>query len=104
MAVPGFKAADVDGKIGTQLIGSIGTLKIYHKPNMNGYEYVVWSKGQGTELSVGVLGIYLAALPASIIPTQLLEFADGLNSQGFYSLYDFKMINPMLSVKGRVTH
>ena len=104
MACPGFKAADVDGKIGTQLIGSIGTLKIYHKPNMNGYEYVVWSKGQGTELSVGVLGIYLAALPASIIPTQLLEFADGLNSQGFYSLYDFKMINPMLSVKGRVTH
>lgn len=104
MAVPGFKAADVDGKIGTQLIGSIGQLKIYHKPNMDGYQYVVWSKGQGTELSVGVLGIYLAALPASIVPTQLLEFADGLNSQGFYSLYDFKLINPALSVKGKVTH
>lgn len=104
MAVPGFKAADVDGKIGTQLIGSIGQLKVYHKPNMDGYEYVVWGKGQGTELSVGALGIYLAALPASIVPTQLLEFSDGLNSQGFYSLYDYKHINPALSVKGRVTH
>lgn len=104
MATPGFKAADVEGKIGTQLIGSIGNLKIYHKPDMDSYTYVVFSKGQGTELSVGILGIYLAALPASVIPTQLLEFADGLNSQGFYSLYDFKIINPYLSVKGKVTH
>ena len=104
MGTPGFKAADVEGKIGTQLIGSIGNMKIYHKPNMNSYEYVVWAKGQGTELSVGVLGIYIAALPASIIPTQLLEFADGLNVQGFYSLYDYVHINPYLSVKGRVSH
>lgn len=103
MGVPGFKAADVEGKIGTQLIGSIGNMKIYHKPDMDSYTYVVWSKGTGNELCVGVLGIYLAALPASIIPTQLLEFADGLNSQGFYSLYDYLHINPALSVKGRVT-
>ena len=103
MGTPGFKAADVEGKIGTQLIGSIGNMKIYHKPDMDSYTYVVWSKGTGNELCVGVLGIYLAALPASIIPTQLLEFADGLNSQGFYSLYDYKHINPALSVKGKVT-
>lgn len=104
MGTPGFKAADTEGKLGTQLIGSIGNLKIYYKPDMDSYTYVVFSKGQGTELSVGVLGIYLAALPASIIPTQLLEFADGMNSQGFYSLYDYVHINPMLSVKGVVTH
>lgn len=104
MGTPGWKAADTEGKIGTQLLGSIGNIKIYFKPNMNDYEYVVWSKGQGTELSVGVLGIYIAALPASIIPTQLLEFADGLNSQGFYSLYDYIHLNPHLSVKGRVSH
>lgn len=104
MGTPGFKAADTEGKLGTQLIGSIGNMKIYYKPDMDSYTYVVFSKGQGTELSVGVLGIYLAALPASIIPTQLLEFADGMNSQGFYSLYDYVHINPMLSVKGVVTH
>lgn len=104
MATPGFKAADVEGKIGTQLIGSIGNLKIYHKPDMDSYTYVVFAKGQGAELSVGVLGIYLAALPASIIPTQLLEYADGMNVQGFYSLYDYVHLNSMLSVKGTVTH
>ncbi|MCM1323032.1 MAG: hypothetical protein NC218_02500 [Acetobacter sp.] len=104
MATPGFKQADVEGKIGTQLIGSIGNLKIYHKPDMDSYTYVVFAKGQGAELSVGVLGIYLAALPASIIPTQLLEYADGMNVQGFYSLYDYVHVNPLLSVKGHVTH
>jgi len=104
MAVPGFKAADTDGKIGTQLIGSIGNLKIYFKPDMDDYTYVVFAKGSGTELSVGLLSMYMAALPASIIPTQLLEFADGLNSQGFYSLYDFKILNPILSIKGAVSH
>ena len=104
MAVPGFKAADTDGKIGTQLIGSIGNLKIYFKPDMDDYTYVVFAKGSGTELSVGLLSMYMAALPASIIPTQLLEFADGLNSQGFYSLYDFKILNPILSIRGSVSH
>ena len=103
MAVPGFKAVDTEGKIGTQLIGSIGNMKIYYKQNMNDYQYVVFSKGSGTEYCVGLLGMYMAALPASIVPTQLLEFADGLNEQGFYSLYDFKIINPMLSVKGTVS-
>lgn len=104
MSVPGWKPVDTDGKIGTQLIGSIGNLKVYYKPDMDDYTYVVFAKGSGTELSVGLLSMYMAALPASIIPTQLLEFADGLNSQGFYSLYDFKIINPMLSVKGVVSH
>lgn len=104
MAVPGFKAADTDGKIGTQLIGTIGNLKIYYKPDMDDYTYVIWAKGSGTELSVGLLSMYMAALPASVIPTQLLEFADGLNSQGFYSLYDFKILNPILSIKGMVSH
>ena len=104
MAVPGWKPADTDGKIGTQLLGSIGNLKIYFKPDMDDYTYVVFAKGRGTELSVGLLSMYMAALPASIIPTQLLEFADGLNSQGFYSLYDYKIINPMLSIKGVVSH
>jgi hypothetical protein len=104
MAVPGWKSANTEGKIGTQLIGSIGNLKIYFKPDMDDYTYVVFAKGQGTDLCVGILGMYIAALPANIIPTQLLEFADGLNSQGFYSLYDYVPLNPMLSVKGSVTH
>lgn len=103
MACPGWKGVDTEGKIGTQLIGTLGNMKIYYKQNMNDYQYVVFSKGTGTEFCVGLLGMYMAALPASIVPTQLIEYADGLTEQGFYSLYDFKIINPMLSVKGTVS-
>lgn len=103
MACPGWKGVDTEGKIGTQLIGTLGGIKVYYKQDMNDYTYVVFSKGQGTEFCVGLLGMYMAALPASIVPTQLLEYSDGLSEQGFYSLYDFKIINPALSVKGVVS-
>jgi hypothetical protein len=103
MACPGWKGVDTEGKIGTQLIGTIGNLKVYYKQDMDDYTYVVFSKGTGTEFCVGLLGMYMSALPASIVPTQLLEYSDSLNEQGFYSLYDFKIINPALSVKGVVS-
>lgn len=38
-----------------------------------------------------------------VIPTSLIEMPDGLNAQGFATMYDLKMLNPDLLVKGRVT-
>lgn len=37
-----------------------------------------------------------------IVPTQLLGFADGGMSQGWSTLYDLKMLNPSLLVKGQI--
>lgn len=34
-----------------------------------------------------------------IVPTQLLQFADFRNSQGFATMYDMKIINPLLLAK-----
>ena len=34
-----------------------------------------------------------------IVPSQLLQFADFRNSQGFASMYDMKIINPLLLAK-----
>ena len=34
-----------------------------------------------------------------IVPTQLLGFADGRMSQGFSTLYDMQIINPLLLSK-----
>ena len=45
------------------------------------------------DASAILLGIYMA-----VAPTQLVEFADGGNSQGFSTLYDCKTINPQLVV------
>ena len=39
-----------------------------------------------------------------IVPTQLLGFADGAMSQGWSTLYDLKILNPLLLVAGVVTN
>ena len=38
-----------------------------------------------------------------VVPTQLLQFADGATSQGFSTLYDLKPLNENLVVAGKVT-
>lgn len=40
----------------------------------------------------------------AIVPTQLLGFSDGAMSQGFSTLYDLKMLNPLLLVAGHVSN
>ena len=37
-----------------------------------------------------------------VVPTQLLGYSDGGMSQGFSTLYDFKVINDKLLVAGRI--
>ena len=37
-----------------------------------------------------------------IVPTSLLQFADGGNSQGFSTLYDLKVLNADLVVEGNI--
>ena len=38
----------------------------------------------------------------AVVPTMTLQSADGSTSQGFSTLYDFKIINPNLLVYGQV--
>lgn len=47
--------------------------------------------------SVAVYAPYMA-----IVPTQLLQFADGATSQGFSTMYDLKVLNRNLIVAGEV--
>ena len=39
----------------------------------------------------------------AIVPTQLLQYADGGTSQGWSTLYDLKVLNANLLVKGKIT-
>ena len=39
----------------------------------------------------------------AIVPTQLLQYADGGTSQGFSTLYDLKVLNKDLIVRGKVS-
>lgn len=39
----------------------------------------------------------------AIVPTQLLQFADGGTTQGWSTMYDLKVLNKNLIVAGQVT-
>jgi len=75
----------------------------YVAGELNGHKIIVTPIIRDEAMYVGVntadasavlLGIYMA-----VAPTQLVEFADGGNSQGFSTLYDCVVINPNLVVK-----
>lgn len=38
-----------------------------------------------------------------IVPTQLLQFNDGLTTQGWSTMYDLKVLNKDLIVAGEIT-
>ena len=38
----------------------------------------------------------------AIVPTQLLQYADGGSAQGWSTMYDLRLLNKDLLVKGRV--
>lgn len=38
-----------------------------------------------------------------IVPTQLLQFADGATSQGFSTMYDLVKLNDALIIGGQIT-
>lgn len=38
-----------------------------------------------------------------VVPTQLLGFADGAMSQGWSTMYDAKILNSNLLIKGKIT-
>ena len=88
--VPGFKAANASVANGAYIAGDIAGMKVIVSPLL------------GKECILGVLagdgktatGVYAPYMP--IVPTQLLGFADGTMSQGFSTLYDMKLLNPLL--------
>ena len=92
----GWKA--IDGKrVGPYLAGSLNGLKVYVSPALEPDTFVCGFNGDDLMTSAAIFAPYMA-----IVPTQLLGFADGGMSQGFSTLYDVKLLNKALLVKGHV--
>lgn len=83
---------------GPYFAGTLNGLKVYVSPTIPAGKYVVGYNGNDMTTSAAVYAPYMA-----VVPTQLLGFADGSMSQGFSTLYDLKMLNPMLLAAGKVT-
>lgn len=93
----GWKAASSSKINGPYFAGEINGVKVFVSPAMNAGEFVLGYNGDDMVTSAAVYAPYMA-----IVPTQLLGFADGSMSQGFSTLYDLKLLNPALLVKGKV--
>lgn len=95
--INGFTAAPAGQVNGPYFAGTLNSLKVFVSPALQGGEYYIGCNGSDMMSSVAVYAPYMA-----IVPTQLLQYADGGTSQGWSTLYDLKVLNKNLIVKGTV--
>ena len=96
--IPGFTAASTSNINGPYLAGTFMGLKVFVTPNIEAGKFCVGVNGSDMMSSVAVYAPYMP-----IVPTQLLQFNDGLTTQGWSTMYDLKVLNKDLIVAGMVT-
>lgn len=96
--IPGFTAAPAGQVNGPYFAGTLNALRVYVSPAMEAGKFCIGCNGDDMMSSVAVYAPYMA-----IVPTQLLQYADGGTSQGWSTLYDLKVLNANLIVKGQMT-
>jgi len=89
--VPGFQAASNSIANGPYVAGTVGGMKVIVTPSIQGRKCYLGVLGNDGKTAAGIFAPYMP-----LVPTQLLGFADGRMSQGFSSLYDMQIINPLL--------
>lgn len=95
--VSAFKPASTGAINGPYMAGTLGGLKVFVTPNITPGTFVIGCNGSDMMSSAAVYAPYMA-----VVPTQLLGFADGGMSQGWSTMYDLKILNKNLLVKGEV--
>ena len=95
--VPGFQAANVTEINGPYFAGTVNGIKVFVSPMLERGEFFLGVNRGAMEASCGVYAPYMP-----VVPTQLLEMADGLNQQGWATMYDAKILNKDLLIAGKV--
>lgn len=96
--IKGFNAAPTGSINGPYFAGTLGALKVFVTPNIEAGHFVVGVNGDDMMSSAAVYAPYMP-----VVPTQLLQYADGGTSQGWSTMYDLKLLNADLLVAGRIT-
>lgn len=95
--VPGFSSNTVSELNGPYFAGTLNGLKVFVTPNIEAGEFFLGVNNGAMQASCGVYAPYMP-----VVPTQLLGFADGAMSQGWSTMYDNKILNSNLLLKGKV--
>jgi hypothetical protein len=93
----GFSAAPAGQINGPYFAGTLNGLKVYVSPAIAKGRFLLGVNGDDMMSSVAVYAPYMA-----IVPTQLLQYADGGTSQGWSTMYDLKVLNKDLIVAGEI--
>ena len=93
----GWSAAPAKQINGPYFAGTLEGLKVFVTPNITPGTFVLGVNGNDMMSSAAVYAPYMP-----VVPTQLLGFADGGMSQGWSTMYDLRMLNKLLLVKGTV--
>ena len=96
--IKGWSAAPTSNINGPYFAGTLNGIKVFVSPAMKAGRYVLGVNGDDMMSSAAVYAPYMA-----IVPTQLLQYADGGTTQGWSTLYDLKVLNKDLVVAGEVT-
>jgi len=96
--IKGFTAAPTGSINGPYFAGTLNGLKVFVTPNITAGKFVLGVNGDDMMSSAAVYSPYMA-----VVPTQLLQYADGGTSQGYSTLYDLKMLNANLLIAGKIT-
>jgi hypothetical protein len=94
----GFSAAPTGQINGPYFAGTLNGLKVYVSPAIKKGRFLLGVNGDDMMSSVAVYAPYMA-----IVPTQLMQYNDGLTTQGWSTMYDLKVLNSDLIVAGEVT-
>jgi len=96
--IKGFTAAPTGQLNGPYFAGTLNSLKVFVTPNITAGKFVIGVNGDDMMSSAAVYAPYMA-----VVPTQLLQYADGGTSQGWSTMYDLKLLNSALLIAGSVT-
>jgi len=80
--IDAFKAAPTGNINGPYYAGTLGALKVFVTPNIEAGKFVIGVNGNDMMSSAAVYAPYMP-----VVPTQLLQFADGATSQGLTNSY-----------------
>lgn len=92
-----WNPAPVSDVNGPYFAGTLGSLKVFVSPALAAGKFLVGVNGSDMMSSAAVYAPYMA-----VVPTMLLQYADGGTSQGWSTMYDLKMLNANLLVSGGI--
>lgn len=86
--MPGWTPAPSAQVNGPYFAGTISGLKVFISPIIPAGRFVLGVNGSDMMTSAAIFAPYMP-----VVPTQLLQYADGGTSQGFSTMYDLKLLS-----------